>query len=253
MATKSTQGTKAKKLPKLATGTLSGPIDDLVAAYRILAMEGILDAYGHASIRNPENPGHFLISRSRAPELVTADDILEFDLESNEVRGDTRKPYLERFIHGQIYKSRPDVNAVIHTHSPSVIPFGITTAQLKPVYHMSSFLHAGVPNYDIRDKSGDTDMLVRDNYLGASLAKTLGKKPLALMRGHGNVVVAHDIRIAVYRTIYAEMNARLQLQAMQIGGRIKFLSTAEGRKAEQTQFGTIDRPWELWKRKAMGG
>jgi HCOMODA/2-hydroxy-3-carboxy-muconic semialdehyde decarboxylase len=236
---------KPKPMPKDA-------IEDLVASYRILAMEGILDAFGHASIRNPDNPETYFISRSRAPELVTPDDILEFDLDSNEVRGDTRKPYLERFIHGQIYKSRPEVNAVIHTHSPSVIPFGITRAKLQPVYHMSSFLHAGVPVFDIHDTAGDTDLLVRDNYLGKALAKSLGKKPLALMRGHGNVVVADNIRIAVYRTIYCEMNARLQMQAMQIGGPVKFLTRGEGRKAEITQFGTIDRPWELWKRKALG-
>lgn len=236
---------KPKPMPKEA-------IEDLVASYRILAMEGILDAFGHASIRNPDDPGTYFISRSRAPELVTPEDILEFDLDSNEVRGDPRKPYLERFIHGQIYKSRPEVNAVIHTHSPSVIPFGITKAKLRPVYHMSSFLHAGVPVFDIHDTAGDTDLLVRDNYLGKSLAKSLGKKPLALMRGHGNVVVADNIKIAVYRTIYCEMNARLQMQAMQIGGAVKFLTPGEGRKAEITQFGTIDRPWELWKRKALG-
>ena len=171
-------------------------IEDLVAANRILASEGVLDAYGHVSIRHPDNPNRYLMSRSLAPVLVTADDIIEYDLDSNAVDARGRTNVQERFIHGEIYKVRTDVKAVIHSHSPAVIPFGITKVPMRPVYHQATFLYGGVPVWDIRDVPGPdaAAMLVRNGVLGKALAATLSDRPVALMRGHGNVVVGPDVR-----------------------------------------------------------
>jgi HCOMODA/2-hydroxy-3-carboxy-muconic semialdehyde decarboxylase len=224
---------------------------DLVAANRILAMEGVLDGYGHVSVRDPEHPDRFLLSRSLAPEMVTAADILEHDLDGNVLaqRGGA-SPFLERFIHAAIYRARPDVNAVVHCHSPSLIPFGVTAARLRPLYHMSAFLAGGVPVFDIRSAAGETDMLVRNPDLGRALAKALGPHTVALMRGHGAVIVAADLPHAVFRSVYTEINARLQAQAMAFG-KVKYLDDEEARKAEATMGATVQRPWELWRRKAM--
>ena len=235
-----------------APGARARAIDDLVAANRILADQGVLDGYGHVSVRDPEHPDRFLLSRSLAPELVTAADVLEHDL-SGEVVGERRgaTPFLERFIHAAIYQARPDVNAVVHCHSPSLIPFGTTAAPLRPLYHMSAFLGWGAPVFDIRAADGDTDMLVRTLDLGHALAKTLGPKPVvALIRGHGAVIVAGDLPHAVFRSVYTELNARLQAQAMALG-KVRYLDPEEARKAEATMGGTVQRPWELWRRKAM--
>ena len=235
----------------------AGPVpaelmEDLVAASLILADNGVLDAFGHVSVRHPADPSRYLLSRNLAPELVTSADIVEYDLDSEPVDPKAPRGFLERYIHGEIYKARPDVGSVIHTHSPSVVPFGITTATLRPVYHMSGFLGRGVPNYDIAKESGRmTDILVREPELGRLLANVLGDKPMALMRGHGNVVVAADVKIAVYRAVYTEMNARIQLQAMLAGGPITFLDPEEGRLTEATIEGQIHRPWDLWKSKVM--
>src|SRR2546425_4034152 len=164
-------------------------VEDLVAANRILVDQGVLDAYGHVSVRHDRDPSRYLMSRSLAPELVTAADVMEYDLESVPVEPRGRSLYLERFIHGAIYKLRPDVLAVVHHHSPSVIPFGVTTAPLRPLYHMSAFLGDGVPVFDIKTAAGEsTDMLIRNPALGRALAQTLAAKPVALMRGHGAVV-----------------------------------------------------------------
>ena len=230
----------------------AGLIDDLVAASRILALHGVLDAYGHVSMRHPNHGGRYLMSRSLAPELVGAADILEFDLESDPVEASRHALFLERFIHGEIYKARPDVNAIVHSHSPSVIPFGASAVPLRPLYHMSAFLHAGVPVFEIRGAGGMTDMLVRDAVLGHALAESLADKPVALMRGHGNVVVAPTIPLAVFRAIYTETNARLQMQAIGLGGSITYLEPEEGRKAEASISGTVQRPWQLWKKQALG-
>jgi ribulose-5-phosphate 4-epimerase/fuculose-1-phosphate aldolase len=231
-------------------------LEDLVAASRILADQGVLDAFGHVSVRHPANPKRYLLARNLAPELVTSADIVEYDLDSEPVDPKAPRGFLERYIHGEIYKARPDVGSVIHTHSPSVVPFGITTTPLRPVYHMSGFLGRGVPNYDIAKEAGRmTDILVREPELGRLLANVLGDKPMALMRGHGNVVVAGDVKVATYRAVYTEMNARIQLQAMMaasFGGAsdpITFLSPEEGLLTEPTIEGQIHRPWELWKRK----
>ena len=235
-----------------ASAGLAAPqlIEDLVAANRILVDQGVLDGYGHVSARHDRDPGRYLMSRSRAPELVTPADIMEYDLDSEAVDARARTSYLERFIHGEIYRARPDVRAVVHSHSPSVIPFGVTGAPLRPLYHMSAFLAGGVPVFEIRTAAGgDTDMLVRTPALGRALAQTLGDRPVVLMRGHGAVAVGASLPQVVYRSVYTEMNARLQAQAMALGGPVTYLSPEEARRAEASIAGTLDRPWELWKQK----
>ena len=228
-------------------------IEDLVAANRILADQEILDGYGHVSARHDRDPARYLLARSRAPELIVADDLMEYDLDSNPVELKGRTMYIERFIHGEIYKARSDVMAIVHHHSPSVIPFGVSETPLRPLYHMSAFLGEGVPVFDMRQVvGGASDMLVRDPALGRALARTLGPRAVALMRGHGAVVVAASLPLAVFRSIYTEMNARLQAQAMTLGSRVTYLDAEEAQKAETTIAGTVGRPWELWKRRALG-
>ena len=222
-------------------------IDDLVAASRILAAHGVLDAYGHVSARSDRRPERFIMSRSRAPALVTAADLMELDPDSEPLPGDRRKGFIERYIHGEIYRARPDVMAVVHSHSPSVIPFGITRTRLRPVYHMGSFLWSGAPVWDIRKVREENDVLVRDRPLGRALAGALGQCSCVLMRGHGMTVIGDGVPEAVFRAIYTEMNARLQLQATQLEGPIEFLSDEEGRRATASNRGTLERPWELWK------
>jgi len=224
---------------------------DLVAANRILAMEGVLDAYGHVSVRSDRKPDHFYMSRSLAPQLVTIADIMEHGPDSEPV-GDDRKPYLERFIHGEMFRQRPDVTAVVHSHSGSVIPFGITKGKMRPVYHMASFLWSGVPTFEIRKVRPENDLLVRDAQLGRELAQSIGACTCVLMRGHGMTVVAESLPEVVFRSVYTQMNAKLQTLASQLGGPIEFLSDAEGKLATATNRATVERPWELWKAKAMG-
>ena len=225
-------------------------IDDLVAANRILAMQGVLDAYGHVSVRSDTAKHGFLMSRSLAPQLVTAKDIQEYGFDSEPV-GDGRKPYLERFIHGEIYKTRPDVMAVVHSHSDSVIPFGISKTALKPVYHMASFLWSGVPVFDIRRERDENDLLIRDRPLGAALARSLGHCACVLMRGHGMTIVGENLPEVVFRAVYTEMNAKLQMQAASLEGPLTFLSDEEGRRATESNRPTIERPWALWKKRAL--
>ena len=225
-------------------------IDDLVAANRILAQEGVVDAYGHVSARHTRAKDRFLLSRSVAPELVTAADVIEYDLDGNAVNPAGRSSYLERFIHSEIYKARSDVNAIVHCHTPSIIPFGASTVPLRPMYHMSSFIAEGVPVFEIRDAGGMTDLLVSDGRLGRALAQVLADKPAALMRGHGAVVVGRTIPAVVGRSIYLDVNARLQAEAIALGGRVTYLDPEEARRWDAAN-GTYDRAWELWKRKAI--
>ena len=239
----------AQAQPASAGAPSAALIEDLVAANRILADQGVLDGYGHVSARHERDPNRFLMARSVAPELVTAADILEFDLDSVPVDARGREIYNERFIHGEIYKRRPDVKAIVHNHSPSLIPFGATGVPLRPLYHMSAFIGQGVPVFDIRAVAGATDMLVRSRELGAALAAALGASPAALMRGHGAVVVGPSLPLVTGRSIYLELNARLQSQAMAQGGSITYLDAEEVRKVEARQ--DYKRAWELWKRKAM--
>ena len=226
-------------------------IDDLVAGSRILADHGVLDAYGHVSARSDRKPERFIMSRSLAPALVTAADLMELDADSEPVPPEKRKGFIERYIHGEIYRKRPDVMAVVHSHSPSVIPFGVTKTKLRPVYHMGSFLWSGAPVWDIRKVREENDLLVRDRPLGAALAGALGKCNCVLMRGHGMTVIGASVQEAVFRSIYTEMNARLQIQAMQLEGPIEFLSEEEGRRSSVSNAGTIERPGEVWKKDAL--
>jgi len=226
-------------------------VDDVVAASRILARHEVLDAYGHVSARSDKKPANFIMSRSLAPALVTAADLMELDSDSEPVPGEKRKGFIERYIHGEIYRTRPEVMAVVHSHSPSVIPFGVTRTKLRPIYHMGSFLYSGAPVFEIRKETPDNDLLIRNNRLGKALAGTLGKCNCVLMRGHGMTVIGDSVPEAVFRAIYTEMNARLQLQATQLEGPIEFLSEEEGRRSMASNRGTLERPWELWKKKAL--
>jgi ribulose-5-phosphate 4-epimerase/fuculose-1-phosphate aldolase len=230
-----------------------GLVEDLVAASRILAQHGVLDAYGHVSARSDRRPERFVMSRSLAPALVKAADLMELDLDSEPLPGDKRKGFLERYIHGEIYRARPEVMAVVHSHSPSVIPFGVTRTKLRPVYHMGSFLWSGTPVFEIRSIKEANDLLIRDRSLGKALAHSLGRCTCVLMRGHGMTVVGDSVQEAVFRAIYTEMNARLQLQAETLEGPIEFLSEEEGKRSAASNRGTLERPWELWKRQALRG
>ena len=226
-------------------------IEDLVVANKVLADLGVLDGFGHVSVRHDKDPSRFLMSRSMAPALVKAEDILEYDLDSNAIDAKGRTLFLERFIHGEIYKARPDIKAVVHSHSPSVIPFGVSKTRLQPVYHMSSFLGLDVPVFEIRDVAGPAnDLLVRNATIGAALAKALGDKTVVLMRGHGSVAVGTSIPQVVFRAYYTEMNARLQAEAIRLGA-VTYLSAEEAAASAKTNDGVLMRAWELWKRKAM--
>ena len=228
-------------------------IEDLVAANRILAMHGVLDGWGHVSVRHNRDPNRFLLSRSIAPELVTAKDILEFDLDNNPVDAKGRNLYTERYIHGEIYKTRPDVVAVAHMHAPPVIPFGVIDVPLKPIYHRAAFIAIGVPVFEIRDAAGMTDLLIRNTELGRALAKSIADKPAVLMRGHGATVVGPTLQRLVGRSIFLAMNATLQAQAMALapGGRINYLDPEEARLIEAREGYGLGRAWEAWKRNAM--
>jgi HCOMODA/2-hydroxy-3-carboxy-muconic semialdehyde decarboxylase len=224
-------------------------LEDLAAASRILADQGVFDSAGHCSMRHPRNPARFLMSRSLAPALVQADDIMEFtlDCEACEQRG--RNGFLERYLHGEIYKARPDVMAVAHSHSAAVIPFGLVATPMVATYHNAAFLAAGVPVFDIRDKFGVTDIVVSTPEKGAALAQVLADKAVALLRAHGVVVVGPNLRAAVFRAVFTEVNARVQLQATILGGPIAALDADEGRLADAVNLATDTRAWELWKRR----
>ena len=221
-------------------------VEDLVYGNRILADQGVLDGFGHVSARSDKDPSRFLMSRSLAPGLVTSRDILEFDMMGEPVDARGRAVYLERFIHAAIYRARPDVKAIVHSHAPEVIPYGVTGTPLRPLYHLSAFLGAGTPIFEIRDAAGMTDMLIRDNNTGDALAKSLGNSAVVLMRGHGFVAVGKSVPQVVFRAIYTQINARLQGEAARLGP-IKFLSPEEVAKAGLANDATVSRPWELWK------
>lgn len=226
-------------------------IDDLVIANHILVNQGVLDGFGHISVRHDHEPGRFLIARSMAPGLVTADDIVSCDLDGQVHDARDRKTYVERFIHSEIYRARPDVMAVIHSHSPAVIPFGVTGARLRPICHMSGFLGAQTPVFEIRHSAGESsDLLIRNQALGKALADSLGTSAVALMRGHGNVVVGFSIQQVVFRAIYTESNARLQSEAMRLG-EINFLTPQEAKATSDMNDEHLDRPWQVWKKRAL--
>ncbi len=223
-------------------------VDKLVVANRILYDQGVVDGFGHVSVRHDRSPAHFLLARNMAPALVCREDVLTFDLDGAALDANGRRVYLERFIHGEIYRARPDVNAVVHSHSPSVIPFGVTRQPLRPVFHMSGFLGQGTALFDIRDGAGDTDMLISNGLLGKALATALGSRSTVLMRGHGSTVVGTSIEQAIYRAIYAEVNAKLQMQAIGLG-EVTYLSEQEAAKAAATNDTQLARVWELWSKR----
>ena len=224
-------------------------IEDLVDANRILYHLGVVDGFGHVSARHPEDPSRFIISRSMAPALVTASDLMAIHLDGRPVSEAAPTPYLERFIHGEIYAARPDVVAIVHSHSAAVIPFGVVPgATLKPVNHMSGFIGAGAPVFEIRDTAGTgSDMLVRTPELGQALARSLGPHNIVLMRGHGSTVIGFNLRQAVYRAVYAEANAKLQSEALRLGAPI-YLTPGEAVESAKANDSQQDRAWNLWKR-----
>jgi len=225
---------------------------DLVIASRTLAEHGVIDAYGHASVRSDRNPQRYFMARNVAPERVVEADILEYDLDSNPVDAKGSAVYNERFIHGEIYKARPDVMAVVHNHSHAVVPFSCTNVALQPIFHMAAFVGLGVPTWDIRDAQPGTDMLVRNAALGGHLAATLGKHPAVLMRGHGSTVVAENLPRAAGRAIYLDINARMQYQAIMLAGGdkpITFMDSAE--VAANVSWQNYERSWSLWKAKVL--
>ena len=220
--------------------------EKLAVANRILYFQGVVDGFGHISVRHDQSPAHFLLSCNRAPGLVNAEDILTYNLDGDLAIPSDKRSYLERFIHSEIYRVRPDVVSVVHSHSQSVIPFGATGQRLRPIFHMSGFLGSGSALFEIRDAGGNTDMLIRDTGLGKALAQSLGQHNCVLMRGHGSTTVGPSIEVAVYRAIYAEVNAKLQMQAAALGP-INFLNEEEAALAAASTESQIVRAWDLWR------
>jgi HCOMODA/2-hydroxy-3-carboxy-muconic semialdehyde decarboxylase len=226
-------------------------IRDLVTANHILYDQGVLDAFGHVSVRHDKYPERFLLARNMAPALVSESDIVEFEMDGTPLNAAGRAVYLERFIHGEIYRARPDVVAIVHSHSPSVVPFSVVKqTPLRALCHMSGFIGTEAPNFDIRDVAGDrTSLLIADNHLGSALARTLGQKALVLMRGHGSTVVADSLRKVVYRAVYTEVNARTQAEASRLG-EVTFLSEGEIEETVRVIETQVDRAWNFWQQKA---
>lgn len=230
-----------------SAATMEEVINELVAANRILYRQGVVDAYGHVSTRHPHIPDAFLIASSKAPALVSPDHIIELGLDGQEISGIPQSLYLERFIHAEIYRVRPDVGAIVHSHSPSVLPFSVVPGvPLRPICHMSGFLASGAPVFEIRDTAGDgSDLLISTPKLGQALAATLGNRSVVLMRGHGSTVVGNNLREAVFQAIYTEINARLQREALALGTPV-FLTAQESAACVATVSASMDRAWNLW-------
>lgn len=226
-------------------------IADLVTANHILFDQGVLDAFGHVSVRHDQHADRFLLARNMAPGRVQAQDIVEFDLDGTPLNANGRPIYLERFIHGEIYKARPDVMAVVHSHSPAVVPFSVSrTSTLRATCHMAGFIGLTTPVYEIRDYAGEANsLLVTNNDLGRNLAEVLGERSLVLMRGHGSTVVADGLRRVVYRAVYTEVNAKIQSAAMQLG-EVEFLSEGEIAETVRVIETQVGRAWDFWKLKA---
>jgi ribulose-5-phosphate 4-epimerase/fuculose-1-phosphate aldolase len=225
-------------------------VEELVTANRILAREGVVDAFGHVSLRDPRHPDRFWLSRARAPECIEADDLMQFTLDGAAVDAAGRKPYAERFIHAAVYEARPDVQAVVHNHSPAVIPFGITGAALRPLMHMCASMGTDVPVWDSRTSFGDTNLLVTAMPMARDLATALGPRPVALMRGHGCIVAGASLREVVFNAIYLQLNADLQQKASALG-EITFLSEGEIAAVLRTRSSfTFERAWEYWCQRA---
>jgi ribulose-5-phosphate 4-epimerase/fuculose-1-phosphate aldolase len=241
----------------MAMSSLDTVIQDLVIANRVLAKEDVVDAYGHVSVRHPDDPGRFLIARSLAPELVTTEDIIELGLDGEPVRDEKRRLYLERFIHAAIFEARPDVMAVVHAHAEDTLAFGVADATLlRPVIHSGSFIGREVPVWDIADNFGDTNLLVTNMAQGRDLAKRLGENNVALMRGHGFAAAAPSLIEVVRASVYLPRNARALMRAKQLGGPINYLSPGEidARNRGYSPYSTETwRAWEYWANKAGCG
>ncbi len=222
---------------------------DLAAASRILVAQGVVDGFGHVSMRHPQASDRYLIARSIAPALVTPEDIIEYDLDSNPCNANGRGSFLERFIHGEIYKARPDIMAVVHSHSPSVIPFGLVGVPMQAMFHNAAFIAAGVPVFNIREQFGATDMLVGNGAKGAALARVLGGKDIVLMRAHGSVACGPTLQMAVFRAVYTEVNARIQHWTLALGrgAPMAVLNEEEGQLADATNRTAGLRAWDLWR------
>jgi ribulose-5-phosphate 4-epimerase/fuculose-1-phosphate aldolase len=236
--------------------TSGGPVDrgtleDLAAASRILADQGVFDAAGHVSMRHPGHPERFLMSRSLAPQMITADDIMEFDIDSNPIDARGRNAFIERYLHGEIFRARPDVMAIAHSHSPSTIAFGLSNVPMRAMYHNAAFLAAGVPVFDIREKFGATDIVVSSGEKGAALAQVLADKPVGLLRAHGMVATGPSLPVAVFRAIFTVASASIQHQALALGGPVAALDAEEGRLADVVNVQTVGRSWDLWKKRVM--
>jgi ribulose-5-phosphate 4-epimerase/fuculose-1-phosphate aldolase len=226
-------------------------LSDLIVANRILAAEGVLDGFGHVSIRDPRDPACYLMSRSLAPALVTAADIIQHDLDNKPTQDHGHSLYYERWIHGEIYKARPPVNAIVHSHSPTVVPFASTKAPLRPILHNASFLGFGTPVFEIRNFIPNSDLMISTAALGKALAQALGPTAdVILLRGHGNVVVGPTLQIAVFRAYYTEINARQQLNAMMLGPNdVVYMNAGECETTDKVMQSVAGRPWDLWKRR----
>ena len=231
-----------------------GPVEpalmaDLAAAGRILVTQGVMDGFGHVSLRHPQAPNRYFMARSIAPALVTPADIIEYDLDSNPCNANGRGSFLERFIHGEIFKARPDIMSVVHSHSPSVIPFGLVNVPIQAMFHNAAFLAAGVPVFDIREKFGATDMLVGNGAKGVALAAVMGKKDIAMMRAHGSVACGPTLQTAVFRAVYTEVNARVQHWTLALGGGapVAALDSEEGLLADAVNQTAGMRAWDLWR------
>ncbi|MFB5188785.1 class II aldolase/adducin family protein [Alicyclobacillus fastidiosus] len=225
-------------------------IEDLVLANHMLSCEGILEAFGHVSVRHPDNPDHFLLSRSLSPQHVQKQDIMEFDFAGNPIGSSSYRPYSERILHAKIYEARPDVQAVCHNHALALIPFSTTGLDIKPICHVGCMFYEGIPLYDDYDVSDG--MLIVNEREGERIARTLGTKRALLMRGHGVVVVGENLKRTVMSSIYLATNAEIQYRSMQLGDP-KYLSYEEGRAATETMFGEVplERAWNYWKERAI--
>jgi HCOMODA/2-hydroxy-3-carboxy-muconic semialdehyde decarboxylase len=242
-------------LPKSGGRVEPSLLADLAAASRILVAQGVVDGFGHVSMRHPNAPERYFMARSIAPALVTPEDLIEYDLDSNAVDANGRGSFLERFIHGEIYKARPDVMSVVHSHSPSVIPFGLVPVPMQAMFHNAAFIAEGVPVFDIREKFGATDMLVGNGEKGVALTEVMGDKDIVLMRAHGSVACGPTLQTAVFRAVYTEVNARIQhwTQALGSNAPMAALDVEEGRLADAVNQTAGMRAWHLWRTQVRNG
>jgi HCOMODA/2-hydroxy-3-carboxy-muconic semialdehyde decarboxylase len=238
-----------QKIPTTGGPVAASVLEDLAAASRILAAQNVVDAFGHVSLRHPSAPDRYLMAKSISPARVTPEDIIEYDLDSNPVNANGRGSFLERFIHGEIFKARPDVMSVVHSHSPSVVPFGLVGVPMKAMFHNAGFIAAGVPVFDIAEKFGATDLLVGTIEKGGALIEVMGNYNIVLMRGHGSVAAGPTLQTAVFRAVYTEVNARIQHYTVALGGGMPMaaLDAEEGRLADEVNQGAGMRAWDLWR------